>query len=92
MPWFEGMRNPETEAEPVESAFAEGFRAEIPPEASMTQGIFPVTGWTTRNPDEKIVPAREHSRLTNRKSTDAAPGRAFAITKSAYGRSKDEGE
>jgi hypothetical protein len=37
-----------------------------------TQGIFPVTGWTTRNPDEKIVPAREHTRLTDRKSTDAA--------------------
>jgi hypothetical protein len=75
------MRDPETEAEPVESAFAQGFRAEIPPEASLTQGIFPVTGWTTRNPDEKIVPAGEHSRLTNRKSTDAAPGRALPSQK-----------
>jgi len=32
------MRNPETEAEPVESAFAQGFRAEIPPEASIDAG------------------------------------------------------
>jgi len=57
-----------------------------------TQGIFPVTGWTTRNPDEKIVPAREHTRLTDRKSTDAAQADPLPPDKCAYGRSKDEGE
>jgi hypothetical protein len=56
-------------------------REKIPPEAPFTtRRTYPVSGWTTRNPDEKIVPAREHSRLTNRKSTDAALGRSFAVT------------
>jgi hypothetical protein len=44
------------------------------------QGIFPVTGWTTRNPDEKIVPASEHTRLTDRKSTDAAQADPCRLT------------
>jgi hypothetical protein len=87
------MRNPKTKAKFVQSAFAYGFsREKIPPEASIDAGNLLSTGWTTRNPDENIVPAREHTRLTNRKSTDDAQGRSLAITKSAYGRSKDEGE
>jgi hypothetical protein len=32
------------------------------------QGIIPVTGWTTRTLDEKIVPASEHARLTKREN------------------------
>jgi hypothetical protein len=62
------MRNPETEATPVESAFAKGFRArKFHRKRLLGAGNLSSTGWTTRNPDEKIVPAREHSRLTNRK-------------------------
>jgi hypothetical protein len=62
------MRNPETEATPVESAFAKGFRArKFHRKRLLGAGNLSSTGWTTRNPDEKIVPARELSRLTNRK-------------------------
>jgi hypothetical protein len=42
------------------------------------QGITPVTPVDNKNPDEKIVPAREHSRLTSRKSTDGRARRTFA--------------
>jgi hypothetical protein len=76
------MRNPETEATPVESAFAKGFRArKFHRKRLLGAGNLSSTGWTTRNPDEKIVPAREHSRLTNRKWTDAAPGRPLPSPK-----------
>ena len=87
-----GMRNPEKEAKPV-SVSAEGFRArKIPLEAPFTtQGVIPVIRWDNKNADEKIVPAREHSRLTHREletteMTGAARDRAFC----AFERSNKE--
>jgi hypothetical protein len=57
------------------------IQQEIPPEAPAcsAQTHYPVSGWTTRNLDEKIVPASEHARLTDRKSTDAAQGRSCRL-------------
>jgi len=55
------------------------------------QGIIPVPVGQ-QEPRRKIVPAREHSRLTVRKENRPTPRRSSAVSKCANGRSKDEGE
>ena len=70
-------------------------REGIPPEAPFTHDAGNISSNRLDNKkpkDENIVPASEHSRLTVRKSTDAAHAGTLPAHKCAYGRSKDEGE
>jgi hypothetical protein len=93
---LEGMRNPEKEAKPV-SVSAEGFRARknsIGSAEFTTQGVIPVIRWDNKNSDEKIVPAREHSRLTHREletteMTGAARDRAFCALERSNKENRD---
>jgi hypothetical protein len=62
------MRNPEKEAKPVKR-LCRGVPREENSTGSAeftTLGVIPVIRWDNKNSDEKIVPAREHSRLTHR--------------------------
>ena len=65
-----GHAQPEDRQHAEMGASANGFRVREfrRKRRFATQGIIPVTGWTTRTLDEKIVPASEHARLTKREN------------------------
>ena len=91
-----GMRNPEKEAKPVKR-LCRGVPREKNSTGSAeftTQGVIPVIRWDNKNSDEKIVPAREHSRLTHREletteMTGAARDRAFCALERSNKENRD---